>query len=204
MKGVCGGRCSGTCDGKRANGMMCLGVCVGACDSGAFDGDCKGTCTGSCQLVKPGICDGVCAGKCTVDLTEEKCVGDLKPLDVSSNCRARCDLAVINKTECAIPQVGYVLGNTTATHEADAMKAALDKAFPDLMRILAEVGPQGADRVLTGQKVIDAVRTGFKTTQLKKCFDAPFKKASADAAMAKTGIDQAIGVRDEALRPATP
>ena len=49
-------------------------------------------------------------------------------------------------------------------------------------------------------------RSGGKATasaseaQLQKCFDEPFKKASALAALAKTTLDQAQAVRDEATK----
>lgn len=213
VNGLCGGRCVGTCDGKKANGM-CLGTCVGTCTGGSLEGECKGQCTGTCQFAKPGICDAVCIGKCSVELAEAKCTGTFKAPEVSTDCRARCELLVMNKTECSDPLVGYVLSgyDAKAAKNADTMKVTLDKAFPELMKIIAELGPQGSAKVLNAQKVIESVRTSFKElsksgtnpakaeAQLKKCFDEPFKKASADAATAKTGIDQAIGVRDEAIK----
>ncbi len=213
IKGTCGGRCVGTCDGKRVNGG-CLGVCVGTCDRGAMSGECKGQCTGSCKLAKPGICDGVCSGACTVELADAKCAGGFKQPEVSTDCRARCDLAVINHTDCSTPQVGYVVVGAKDREAGEAMKAAVDKSFPALLEILHEVGDKGSKRVLNAQAVIESARTGFKemahsggkgTTdaseaQLVKCFDEPFKKAVAVASTVKTGIDQAIAVRDEASK----
>ena len=212
IKGTCGGRCVGTCDGKKSNGG-CLGVCAGTCLNGSIEGECKGQCTGSCKLAKAGICDGVCAGKCSVELAEAKCAGEFKAPDVSTDCRARCDLATINKTECSQPQASYVIVGANQK-DADAMKLAIDKAFPALLKILAEVGPQGGKKVANAQRIIETVRASFKDlaasgknakaseAQLKKCFDEPFKKAVAAAAVAKTGIDQAAGVREEATKPA--
>lgn len=211
VKGTCGGRCVGKCDGKKSNGG-CLGVCEGTCQNGSIEGECKGLCAGTCKLAKPGICDGICEGKCTVELAEEKCAGEFKPPEVSTDCRARCDLATINRTECSTPQASYVVVGANQK-DADAMKAAIDKAFPALLKILAEVGPQGSQKVHTAQRVIDTVRGGFKElaasgsnakaseAQLRKCFDEPFKKAALAATTAKTGIDQAMGVRDEATKP---
>jgi hypothetical protein len=212
IKGTCGGRCVGTCDGKRVNGG-CLGTCSGTCEKGAISGECKGLCAGSCTLSKPGICDGICAGACSVELADAKCAGEFKTPEVSTDCRARCDLAVINKTECSTPQVGLVV--VTGAKERDtgeAMKSAVDKSFPALIKILYEVGDKGPRRVLNAQAVIEGARTGFKEmahsggagtaaaaeSQLTKCFDEPFKKAVAMATTVKTGIDQALGVRDEA------
>jgi hypothetical protein len=211
IKGTCGGRCIGTCDGKKSSGG-CLGVCSGTCQNGAIEGECKGQCTGSCKLSKPGICDGVCAGTCSVELSDAKCTGEFKAPEVSTDCRARCDLATINKTECSEPQASYIVVGANQ-READAMKQAIDKAFPALLKILAEVGPQGGKKVLNAKQVLDTVRGSFKDlaasgknakdseAQLKKCFDEPFKKAVAAAATAKTGIDQAAGVREAATKP---
>ena len=211
IKGTCGGRCKGTCDGKSVNGG-CLGVCIGTCDRGAMSGECKGQCTGSCELAKPGICDGICSGSCTVELADLKCAGDFKQPEVSTDCRARCDLAVINNTECSTPQVGYVVTGAKDRETSEAMKTAIDKSFPVLLKTLDEIGEKGPKRVLNAQAVIEGARTGFKEmarsggaasaseAQLVKCFDEPFKQAAAAAVAVKTGIDQAIGVRDEAAK----
>jgi hypothetical protein len=213
IKGTCGGRCRGTCDGKSVNGG-CLGVCVGTCERGAMTGECKGLCTGSCRLAKPGICDGVCSGSCSVELADAKCAGDFRAPDVSTDCRARCELAVINNTACSTPQVGFVVTGARDRETSEAMKAAVDKSFPALVKLLQEVGEKGPKRVLNAQAVIESARTGFKEmarsggngtasaseSQLVKCFDEPFKKAAASAVSVKTGIDQAAGVRDEASK----
>lgn len=214
IKATCGGRCVGTCDGKRMGPKDggCLGVCVGYCEKGAINGECKGQCTGSCRLAKPGICDGVCSGSCSVELAELKCAGDFRTPEVSTDCRARCDLAVINRTECSVPQVGFVITGAKDRETSDAMKTAVDKSFPALIKILHEVGEKGPKRVHTAQAVIESARTGFREmsrsggpqtasaseAQLSKCFDEPFKKAAAAAQTVKTAIDQAIGVREEA------
>lgn len=213
ISGMCGGRCIGTCDGKRVNGP-CLGTCVGTCDRGAIEGECKGLCAGACTLAKPGICDGVCTGKCTVELSDAKCAGDFKAPEVSTDCRARCDLALMNKTECSSPQVGFVVTGAKDREAGEAMKTAVDRSFPALLKILHEVGDKGSSRVHTARAVVESTRTGFaelarsggaasaeaSKAQLEKCFDAAFKKALADAEAIEKGIDQAIAVRDEASK----
>jgi len=213
VKGTCGGICKGQCDGHPSNGA-CPGTCTGACDKGAIAGTCNGMCTGSCKLAKASICQGTCSGTCSVELAEAKCAGEFKTPDVSTDCRARCELEVINKTECSVPQVGYVVTGARDRGTGDAMKTAVDKSFPGLLKILFEVGEKGPKRVLNAQAVIEGTRTGFgelarsggKSTaaaseqQLTKCFDDPFKKASALAATVKTELDQANAVRDEATK----
>ena len=217
IKGSCGGRCRGTCDGKPVGaGGACAGICAGTCDKGAMGGECKGMCTGSCKPKAAAICDGLCAGACTVELSDAKCAGEFKTPDVSTDCRARCELAAINQTECSTPQVGIVLTGVGGRERdtAEQMKAAVDKSFPALLKILFEVGEKGGKRVLNAQAVIEGARTGFaemarsggkatarsSETQLTKCFDDSFKKAASYAATAKAGLDQAQAVKDEATK----
>jgi hypothetical protein len=215
IKGTCGGRCKGTCDGRPVSGP-CPGVCAGTCEKGASNGECKGTCSGSCKMKAAGICDGVCAGTCTVELADAKCAGEFKTPDVSTDCRARCELAAINQTECSTPQVGMVISGTGPKERetTDAMKSAVDKSFPALLKILFEVGDKGGKRVLNAQAVIEGTRKGIpdmalsggKATapaaeaQLTKCFDDAFKKAESSAATVKTGLDQAQAVKEEATK----
>lgn len=213
VKGTCGGRCIGTCDGKKVNGP-CLGVCIGTCEKGAIDGECKGACTGACKLATPGICDGLCAGTCSVELADAKCMGNFKAPEVSADCRARCDLAVINKTECSAPRVGLIVAGAKDRETSEAMKTAVDRSLPALLKSLYEVGENGTKRVHEARFVIEGTRTGFKDmatsggaataaaseAQLTKCFDELLKKAAATAELVETGIHQAVGVRDEASK----
>jgi hypothetical protein len=217
IRGSCGGRCQGTCDGKSVGvGAACAGICAGTCDKGAMDGECKGMCTGSCKPKASATCDGVCAGSCTVELSDGKCVGEFNTPDVSTDCRARCELAAINQTECSMPQVGIVLTGVAGRDRdtAEQLKAAVEKSFPALLKILFEVGDNGGKRVLSAQAVIEGARTGFaemarsggkasapaSEAQLAKCFDEPFKNAASYAALVKTGLDQAQAVKDEATK----
>ena len=179
-------------------------------------GECKGACTGSCKAKGPGICEGLCAGTCSVELSDAKCAGEFKTPDVSTDCRARCELAVINQTECSMPQVGIVVSGATVRDRetAEQMKTAVDKSFPALLKILFEVSEKGVKRVLNAQAVIEGARTGFAEmarsggklsapaaeAQLVKCFDEPFKKAVSYAGSVKTGLDQAQAVRDEVTK----
>ncbi len=209
-RGTCGGRCRGKCDNKKFDGV-CAGFCEGVCEKGAMNGECKGQCSGSCKLTKAGVCEGICMGTCTVELADPKCAGEFKSPDVSTDCRARCELEVLNKRECSTPQVGYVVNGMKEKDYAE-LKAAIDKSFPGLLKILFEVGEKGPKRVLNAQAIIESARTGFKDmarsggkataaaseAQLVKCFDEQFKKAEAAATSIKTMLDQALGVRDEA------
>lgn len=210
VKGKCGGRCRGTCDGKTSSGA-CAGTCAGTCDRGPMVGTCAGTCAGACAPSKPGICDAQCLGSCNVELADARCSGEPTAPGVSNDCRARCQLAVVNQTECTAPPVGLVL---PGARDDAGLKTAVDKAFPALLKALNELGPQGADKIAQGKALVDRTRGGFKELaqtggpasvvsseeQLKKCFGEPFEKASALADLIKVELDRAAAVRDEATK----
>ncbi|HVH48020.1 MAG TPA: hypothetical protein VM925_37055 [Labilithrix sp.] len=213
IKGECGGRCVGTCDGKRTSGV-CHGVCIGTCERGAMNGECKGACTGTCRLERPGICAGLCSGTCSVELADVRCAGGFTAPGVRPECRARCDLAEMNHTECSTPQVGFIVSGAKDRETGDAMKVAIDKALPALVKITQEMGEKGPARVLNAQSVIEGVRKGLgemarsggsataesSAAHLSKCFDEPFKKAVEAAVAVKTGIGEATALRDEASK----
>jgi len=211
VKGTCGGRCRGTCDGRPANGP-CAGTCAGTCDKGIVQGECKGTCAGTCRLARPGICESTCAGTCTVEWSDAKCAGELGSPEVNADCRARCQIAVINQTECDAPTVSLVV---TASKDRDAgeqLKSAVEKSFPSLLKSLHEVGgDRGEKRVMVAQASIDATRAAFGELArtagkqsapdveavLGRCFAEPFQKAASLAAGVKAGLEQANALREQ-------
>lgn len=206
MKGACGGRCKGTCDGRASYGY-CVGTCVGTCEGSAMTGECKGQCSGACELKAPAICDGLCAGTCSVALDDAKCAGNFKTPHISAPCLARCELAIMGQTECSIPKVGLVFSGRMSPKErdqADAMKVAIDKSFPGLLKILYELGDDGTTKVKSAQAVILNARAAFKTmarsdvseSQLTKCFSEPFKTAAAQASVITSVLDRATAVRN--------
>jgi len=217
MRGSCGGRCKGTCDGRVSAGL-CAGTCVGTC-GGAMKGECMGQCSGSCESKSPMICDGLCVGTCTVALVDAKCSGTFKTPPMSTDCRVRCELAIMNQTECSSPRVGLVYSGIMTLKEreqAEAMKVAVDKSFPTLLRVLYELGDNGTTKVAQAQAVIRGARVGLPAmaraegepspaaprarAQLMKCFDEPFKTAVARAAAVMSELDQATAVRDEVAK----
>ncbi len=211
MKGTCGGRCKGTCDGKKVNGA-CLGECKGTCDRGAMSGECKGSCSGACKLTKAGICAGLCSGTCSVELSEPKCAGGFKGPAVSPECVARCDLAVMNQTECSTPHVGFVVAGTKDREAAEAMKAAVDRSFPALLKILQELGDGAPKHVASAETVVETARKSLHEAPkpgprarvmsegLVRCFDETLTKAAASASTVKTALDAANAVRTETTK----
>lgn len=206
--GVCGGRCKGKCNGKRSNGP-CDGTCVGTCEAGPFEGTCKGKCAGTCEPKAPGTCENVCVGSCSVALSGAKCAGEFKAPEVSSACRARCELAALNQTECGKPRVGIVFSgkmNATEKENADRLTKAVDASFPSLFESLESVGgSRGTERVVAARDEIERVRANLQKKGAKaeadrvsaySCFDDALKRAVDVAADVKLGIEQAEALRE--------
>jgi hypothetical protein len=210
MKGTCGGRCKGTCDGRPVNGG-CPGVCAGICERGAISGECKGTCAGGCHLAKAGICEGVCAGSCSVELSEVRCADGLKEPEVSADCGARCDLGMMNVTECSAPQVGLMVAGASHRDAADAVKTAVDRSFPALLKIQGELGERAITIVERAQVVIenarrllrDRARLGPKAdvATLAKCFEGPLERGSTAAAALRGNVERSFALRRAVVEP---
>ncbi|MFZ5891237.1 MAG: hypothetical protein ACOY0T_09315 [Myxococcota bacterium] len=137
FNGKCDGNCKGKCDGKDAKGK-CAGTCDGKCEgkgNGTCSGECKGECSGGCTMKAKGECNGTCTGGCSVEFKEPKCTGEVKPPQMSAECKANCDAEVKAKLECT---PGHV--NVTAQGSADAaaatkLKGALEKNLPALLKV---------------------------------------------------------------------
>lgn len=208
MKGTCGGRCKGTCDGKPSAGA-CLGVCVGTCERGVVSGECKGTCSGGCRLAKAGICDGVCVGACSVELSETRCAGGIKEPEVNADCSARCELEGMDVMSCTAPQVGLVVAGANSREAADALKAAIDKSFPAVLKIQGELGERATTVVSRAAVVIENARKtlhdsgrvrGADAATLTRCFDATLEKGVKSTAAVKASVERGFALRNAAMQ----
>jgi len=137
FSGKCDGTCSGKCDGKDTKGK-CAGKCDGSCTgkaTGECRGECKGECSGGCTFKAKGECKGTCTGGCSVEFKEPKCTGEVKPPEVSAECKANCDAEVKTKLECTS---GHVFAKVDAGANVDAaqkLRAALEKNLPALVKV---------------------------------------------------------------------
>jgi hypothetical protein len=110
--------------------------------------------------------------------------------------------------------VGFVVSGAKDRDRGEAMKVAVDKSFPALLKALHEVGETGANRVRNARASIEGTRAGFKDiarsggaltaaaaeAQLIKCFDELFKKAETSAESVERGIEHALNIRGEASK----
>jgi len=137
FSGKCDGTCKGKCDGKDSK-AKCAGTCDGKCEgkgTGSCSGECKGECSGGCTMKAKGECSGTCSGGCSVEFKEPKCSGEVKPPQMSAECKANCDAEVKSKLECT---QGHVLVKAEGSADAAAaakLKGALEKNLPALLKV---------------------------------------------------------------------
>jgi hypothetical protein len=152
ISGKCDGDCAGKCDGKDSKGK-CAGTAEAQCN-----GTCKGSCSASCEMKAAGECKGTCSGKCSVEMKAPKCSGEVKPPEMSAECKAHCDAQVNGKAECK-PATVFVKIEGAADAEASLkLKAALTKSLPALLKV--SIGMKGKL-----EKVVGSVKVAAEGAQ---------------------------------------
>jgi len=137
ISGKCDGTCEGKCDGKDTKGK-CAGQCEGKCKGkaqAACNGTCKGSCSASCTMTAKGSCKGECSGKCDVEMKAPKCSGEVKPPEMSAECKANCDAEISAKMECRPATVMVKIDGAADVQAANKLKAALHANLPALLKI---------------------------------------------------------------------
>jgi hypothetical protein len=138
ISGKCEGTCDGTCDGKTSKGAKCAGQCDGKCKGTAkasCNGTCKGSCNASCTAKASGSCKGECSGKCDVEMKAPKCSGEVKPPEMSAECKANCDAEVSAKMECRPATVMVKIDGAADAQAAAKLKGALTANLPALLKV---------------------------------------------------------------------
>jgi hypothetical protein len=189
ISGKCDGTCEGKCDGKDSKGK-CAGQCDGKCKGNAkatCGGTCKGTCSASCTMQAHGECKGECSGKCDVEMKAPKCSGEVKPPQVSAECKAHCNAKANAKLECHPASVLAKLDGAADMQAATKLKAVLDKDLPAILKV--SMGMKGKlENVVSDVKAslegAEAAVKGGGDAALKVggCFVGSLK-AQADAAV---------------------
>jgi hypothetical protein len=202
MSGKCTGTCDGKCDGKDAKGE-CAGKCEGKCD-GNVEGECKANCEGSCKASAGGKCEGTCSGGCSVEMKAPKCSGELKPPEMSADCKASCDAKVSGNLECTPARVTIKIDGATDTAAAAMYKAAIEKNLPLVLKVAIGMKDRAAAAAASVKGVVEgtqAVATSVKgpaAISLVACVGAPIKGAITAAAGIKGNIDVSVNVNASA------
>jgi hypothetical protein len=211
MKGSCGGKCNGKCDGKASSGASCAGTCEGKCDA-QIQGSCSGSCGGSCKLKASGSCKGTCNGGCTAQMEAPKCNGQLKPPQMSADCKAKCDAKVTAKAECTPAAVGVKITGSSDAQAALTYKAALEKNLPLILKVAIGVGDRGAKMAEVVEKSVadlsgsvGAMAKGgpLAVAKLTGCVVSPLKGAADGAASLKANVSVSVDVKVSASASAS-
>lgn len=160
MKGTCSGKCVGRCDGKDSKGS-CSGTCDGKCEGGSITGDCRGKCGGSCKLKAEATCDGTCTGECKGEFKEPKCAGEVKPPEMSADCKARCDAQVSAKMTCTPASVG--IAATGEAKAAEQLKGTLEKNMPAILQVALGMGARAEKMAANVKDAVAGVQASIET-----------------------------------------
>lgn len=213
IKGSCSGKCNGKCDGKDSKGASCAGTCEGKCEGGTVKGECKGKCGGSCQLKADAKCDGTCTGSCSAEFKEPKCTGEVKPPEMSADCKAHCDADVSGKMECTPAQAGLTISGAADAKVADQLKTTLEKNLPLVLKVAIGMGDRAAkvagnvSAVVEGiqgsvqeiaQTSGDAAKASMIAGQITACLGETFKGALAAAGSLKADVNVSVDVKASA------
>lgn len=206
VKGSCSGTCNGKCDGKAGNGA-CAGNCEGKCEGGTVKGECKGKCGGECKLKASAKCEGTCTGKCSVEFKEPKCTGEVKPPEMSADCKAHCDTNVSAKMECTPAQVGVTVTGGADAKALASLKGTLEKNLPLVLKVAIGMGERAGKVAANGQAVVEGVssniteiagtgggQAALTAGQITACLGDTFKGAVSAAGSLKANVSVSASV----------
>jgi len=213
IKGSCSGKCNGKCDGKTSSGGSCAGTCEGKCEGGTVKGECKGKCGGNCELKASAKCDGTCTGKCSAEMKAPKCTGEVKPPQVSADCKAHCDANATAKMDCTPAKVGVVITGAADAQLSAKLQGTLEKNFPAVLKVAVGLGDKGIKMAANVQTVVEGVsgsvqaiaqtsgdpaKAGLIAGQITACLGDTFKGAIAAAGSLKADVKVSVDVKASA------
>ena len=221
---VCQGKCNGTCI-TRGENLPCRGACVGDVTMAApstCGGECQGVCTGpswygrcegACAGTFVGRCEGTCTGKCSAEFKEPKCTGEVKPPEMSADCKAHCDADVSGKMECTPAQVGLAISGAADAKLASQLQATIEKNFPLVLKVAIGIGERGIKVAGNVQAVVEGVSASVETIaqtsgdpakagliagQITACLGDTFKGALSAAGSLKANVNVSVDVKASA------
>lgn len=167
--GTCEGQCDGRCSSTGPNGECrgrCSGTCHGTCSAG-----CRGSCEGQCVAEAHATCEGECRGSCSVEFTEPRCTGTVRPPSMSAECKASCDAKLDAQAHCTPGTVFLnVRGSVGDNEERVArLRQAIQSGMPQITSLRAKLerlAHSGRVIVEVGQHVPQALgNMGLRATR---------------------------------------
>ena len=205
IKGKCDGTCNGKCDGKDGKGA-CSGTCDGTCE-GNVEAQCGGKCGGSCKLHAAAKCEGTCTGKCNVEMQAPKCRGEVKPPEMSAECKGQCNAHVQAHAECSPAKVAIRVDGAADAKLAANYKAALEKNLPLVLKIAVGLGEASVKMSGNVSGIIQGVQASVQTiasgnavsgAALTACVAEPFRGAIKAAGGLKANVSVSVEVKASA------
>lgn len=205
FKGTCSGDCEGKCNGKDIKGK-CTGTCEGKCHAGA-EGTCSGKCKGNCDMKAGASCEGTCTGNCSVQFEAPTCTGEVKPPQMSAECKAQCDASVTADISCTPATVALEANGAVDAEAVAKLQAAFEANLPAVLNIAFGMKDKLVDVAATSEGIIrggfdlatkapnlDATAAGKVTA----CLAAPFTAAIEAAGNISANVTVSVDVQASA------
>jgi len=167
--GDCNGVCEGECAARNAEGQCtgrCSGTCRGTCSAG-----CSGSCEGKCVAHASASCSGECRGQCSVAFTEPRCTGEVRPPQMSAECKASCDARLNAEAECKPGEARVTItGNVSgdAEQKLNRLRAAIEGSFGTILAVakkLERLAAAGGAMIRTAGDIPGAITSlGLQAT----------------------------------------
>ncbi len=164
FSGKCGGTCEGKCDGKNSSGQ-CNGTCEGKCSAdaeGSCGGKCTGSCSASCTMEGKANCEGECSGSCSVEFEEPKCSGEVKPPQMSAECKASCDARVSGTLECVPAKVSVNVAGAADASAASKLRAAIEANLPGIIKVTVGLKAKLQKAVANAKVALEGAQAAVK------------------------------------------
>jgi hypothetical protein len=140
-------------------------------------------------------------------MTAPTCTGEVKPPQMSADCRAKCDAKITAKAECTPAAIGVKVEGAADAQAAVKYKDALEKNLPLILKVAVGIGERGvkvAEGVGKAAADLSASLTGMvkggpvAAAKLTGCVAAPFKGAADGAASLKANVSVSVDVKASA------
>jgi hypothetical protein len=138
-------------------------------------------------------------------MKEPKCRGEVKPPEMSAECKARCNAHVQGHAECSPAKVTLHIEGAADVKVAEQYKAALEKNLPLVLKVAIGLGEASVKMAGNVHGVIEGVEASVKGSgnavsgaQLAACVAEPFSGALKAAGSIKANVSVSVDVKASA------
>jgi hypothetical protein len=136
-----------------------------------------------------------------------KCRGEVKPPEMSGECKAKCSAQVQSHAECSPAKVALRIDGAADAKVAETYKAALEKNLPLVLKIAVGLGEASVKMSGNVMGIVDGVQASVKTAasaspmigaQLTACVAEPFTGVMKAAGSLKANVNVSLEVKASA------